>query len=303
MRLVGSSSPIAQIYVHLFTVPGLERGEQAQAWIDRYYTDFESLRTAGLDALVITGANVANPSLADEPFWDPLADVISWAAENTTSVLCSCLATHALVKQLHGIERTRLPSKRWGVFPHRVLDRSHPLLTHANTRFDVPHSRWNEVYRADLERAGLAVLVESEEAGVHMAVSADGLRIVYFQGHPEYDRVSLLKEYKREVLRYLAGELDAPPPHPEHYFPEAAKRIADTYVAQASACRDRGDPLPPFPEAELEPWPDDTWGDSARSIFNNWLGLVYRLTATDRSVPFAAGIDPNDPLGWRPRAT
>ena len=57
-------------------------------------------------------------------------------------------------------------------------------------------------------RPACAVLAESEDAGVHLATSPDGFRIVYFQGHPEYDRNSLLKEYKREVGRFLDGELD-----------------------------------------------------------------------------------------------
>ena len=93
-----------------------------------------------------------------------------------------------------------------------------------NTRFDVPHSRWNEVTHDELTAAGLRVLVDSDEAGVHMAVSPDQFRIVYFQGHPEYDYNSLLKEYKREVSRYLDDEVDAAPPDPEHYFSTQARR-------------------------------------------------------------------------------
>jgi homoserine O-succinyltransferase len=30
-------------------------------------------------------------------------------------------------------------------------------------------------------------------------VSEDLLRIVFFQGHPEYDTISLLKEYKQDI--------------------------------------------------------------------------------------------------------
>ena len=70
-------------------------------------------------------------------------------------------------------KRKRLPEKRWGVFQHEVVDRSHPLVADINTRFDVPHSRYNEISREQFEAAGLRVLVESPEAGVHLAVSED----------------------------------------------------------------------------------------------------------------------------------
>ena len=42
---------------------------------------------------------------------------------------------------------------------------------------------------------------------------------------------------------------------------------------------------------------DNTWGDTARSIFNNWIGMVYQLTNRDRTLPFMDGVDAKDPLG------
>ena len=84
-----------------------------------------------------------------------------------------------------------------------------------NTRFDAPHSRYNDISQgSSSRRAGLVVLAESPEGGVHMAASPDQFRIIYFQGHPEYDTTSLLKEYKRELKGFLAGELDEAPPFP-----------------------------------------------------------------------------------------
>ncbi len=218
MRLIGACNRITQIYVYPFSVPGLARSEEARAHIEAYYADFEDLQAAGLDALIISGANVTNPALDLEPFWEPLQEVVTWAASNVTSILCSCLATHALVKHLHGIDRQPFAHKLWGVYRHRVCDRAHPLTQDVNTRFDAPHSRWNDIPRQSWDAAGLHVLAESDDAGVHLATSPDGFRIVYFQGHPEYDRNSLLKEYKREVGRFLAGDLESPPPYPEHYL-------------------------------------------------------------------------------------
>ena len=90
-RLVGESNPIAQFYMHPFTLLELQRGTGAQQHIDQYYETFEQLRQEGLDGLIITGANVTHPNLSAEPFWEPLIQVIDWALENVTSVLCSCL--------------------------------------------------------------------------------------------------------------------------------------------------------------------------------------------------------------------
>jgi homoserine O-succinyltransferase len=297
MRLVGAANQIVQLYVHPFTVPGLARGDAAQAYVDAHYETFDDLRAAGLDALIVSGANVSNPSLDAEPFWEPLAEVMDWATEHVTSVMCSCLATHALVQHFHGVHRRRLLAKRWGVFPHRTLRPDHPLLHGTNTRFDVPHSRWNEITSAQLEAVGIEVLVEGLAGDFHLGVSRDGLRLVYLQGHPEYSRTSLLKEYKREVARFLDGELTAIPPHPENYLKGPAAHIAHDHLEEALAARDAGAPPPPFPEAALRPWVDNTWTDTGKAVFNNWLGLIYRLTHVDRGVPFMPCVDPDDPLG------
>jgi len=297
IRLVGNCNRIAQFYVYPFSLPGLPRSAQTREYIQRYYCKFSDLREQGLDALIITGANISNPNLAKEPFWGPLSEVVNWAEHNVTSTLCSCLATHALLRYKYGIERRALPRKRWGVYNHRIAVPGHPLLRDINTRFDVPHSRYNDISREQLEEAGLTVLVESEAGGVHMAVSPDQFRMIYFQGHPEYDRNSLLKEYKREVLRYLAGELSSPPPFPENYLPEEARRIAESFLDRARKAQAGGGPLPALDEEEIEVLLDNTWGDTAKAMVNNWLGLVYQVTNLDRKQQFMQGIDPDDPLG------
>ncbi|MEE8340365.1 MAG: homoserine O-succinyltransferase [Xanthomonadales bacterium] len=299
IRLVGGCNRIAQFFVYPFSLPGLVRGKEALAYINEYYSEFSELKEKGLDALIITGANVANPSLEDEPFWDPLVEVVSWAYENVASVLCSCLATHAMLKYFHGIERQAMQAKRWGVYSHRVCAPGHPLLREINTRFDVPHSRHNDISRVVLERAGLTVLAESEDGGVHMAVSQDQFRMIYFQGHPEYDTNSLLKEYKREILRYINGELDEPPPVPENYLPEGSALVVEKFMVQAMQAISRDEPVPGILEKELGPMLDNTWGDTAKAIVNNWLGLVYQLTNLDRHRQFMSGIDPDDPLGLK----
>jgi len=296
-RLVGACNQIVQFHVHPFTIEGLDRSLEAQTYIEQYYESFEKIKHDGLDALIISGANITQPMLPQESFWDPLTEVFGWAKENVTSTLCSCLATHALIEYCHNIKRTPLGEKRWGVFPHRVVDRKHPLVADINTRFDVPHSRFNELFSHDMEAAQLKVLVESQRAGVHLAVSTDGFRVVFFQGHPEYDSISLLKEYKREVLRYFNAELQDYPPYPENYFNTPAIEILEAYKQQCMQARKDDREFPAFPEGSIIEQLDITWRDTAKAVFNNWLGQIYQITHQDRSIPFMSHIDPNDPLG------
>ncbi|NNC78273.1 MAG: homoserine O-succinyltransferase, partial [Woeseiaceae bacterium] len=221
-----------------------------------------------------------------------LIDVAEWAENNVASVLCSCLATHALLKHFHGIDRQPMQQKRWGVFSHRISDELHPLIRDINTRFDVPHSRYNDISREQLTAAGLNVLAESADGGVHLAVSPDQARVIYFQGHPEYDRVSLLKEYKREVLRFASGERKDVPPFPENYFPDAARQLIEPALADTAALAD-------ILDRAVEPHLDNTWGDTAKAIINNWLGIVYQLTNLERTKQFMPDVDPDDPLNIR----
>jgi homoserine O-succinyltransferase len=296
-RLVGESNPIAQFYLHPFTLQELPRGDQARAHIERYYDSFEQICAEGLDALIITGANVSHPDLSQEAFWEPLRAVFDWAQENVTSVLCSCLATHAALQFQHGQQRRALPAKCWGVFPHRVIRNTHPLVNDVNTQFDVPHSRFNNISAQQFQEAGLHVLAESAEAGVHLAVSGDGFRVVYFQGHPEYDTVSLLKEYKREVQRFATGERSAYPPFPENHFRPREQAILNEYRQRLATALAAGDPAPEFPEQLVAGHIDNTWHDTAEGIVGNWIGLVYQLTHEQRNLPFMEGVDPDNPLG------
>lgn len=298
-RLVGESNQIAQFYMHPFTLPELPRSDKARQHLAKYYESFDEIKQSGLDALIITGANVTQPDLAMESFWTPLKEVIEWAYTHVTSTLCSCLATHAVMQMRYSQKRRHLGFKRWGVYPHYLLDRDHPLVAGVNTRFDVPHSRYNNICRQQFEQAGLKVLVESQEAGVHLAVSEDLFRLVFFQGHPEYDIISLLKEYKREVVHYVRGERDHYPPLPENYFGLQAAAILEEHQQQVIKALHHGTPPPELPEALIIQQLDNTWHDSAEAVLNNWLGKVYQLTNMDRCKPFQDHIDPENPLGLR----
>ncbi len=295
-RLIGESNPIAQFYVHPFTLSELPRSEKTQAHIDNYYETFEKIKEQGLDALIITGANVIGSQLSNQAFWEPLIEVADWAHENVTSTLCSCLATHAVLEFRYQQKRVAQTHKKWGVFSHQVTDTSHPLVIDINTRFDVPHSRWNDVSKKQFESASLKVLAEGDDGCVHLATSEDGFRTVFFQGHPEYDTISLLKEYKREVLLFVSGEREDYPPFPENYFALQASAILREFKMQIEDALKSGADIPEFPEDLLITYLDNTWHDTAGGVVGNWVGLVYQLTHSDRKKPFMDGVDISNPL-------
>jgi len=297
--LIGQSNQIAQFYIHPFSIDELRRGEDAQHHVDTFYEPFEKVHEEGLDGLIITGANVTRPNLAEEPFWDPLIEVIDWAVDNVTSILCSCLATHAVLQFRHNQQRIGLKEKQWGVYSHHIVERDHPVVQGINTKFDVPHSRFNELTREQFEAAGCHVLAESDEANVHMSISEDLFKFVFFQGHPEYDSISLLKEYKREVMLYINRQRDDYPLFPEHYFRPLEKAILDEYCDGLEGAMKKEGKIPKFPENLITQSLHNTWHDTGVAVVGNWLGMIYQVTHMDRKIPYMDSIDPSDPLGLK----
>lgn len=292
-RLIGESNRIVQIHLHPFSIPLVKRGEAAQKHIDSYYESFEKLKEEGLDALIITGANEeTNPHVGDKEFWGPLKEVLEWAHDNVASTLCSCLASHAALTYSFGQQPEWRTDKRWGVYRHKVMMPNHPIVKGMNTSFDVPHSRYSEITRGQFEKADMKILVESAEAGVHMATSKDGIRLVCLQGHPEYDVFSLLKEYHREVKNFIDGSRTDYPVFPDHYFNDRAQEIAAAYKNDVID----GGTNQPFPEDLIASHLENTWADSARSAISSWVGLVYQITNVDRRKQYMDGINPANPL-------
>jgi homoserine O-succinyltransferase/O-acetyltransferase len=301
-RLIGESNPIAQFYIHPFTLDELPRGEKASQYIKTYYESFDKIKEQGLDGLIVTGANVSGNELSRQPFWEPLINVFEWAHDNVTSTLCSCLATHAVLQFRYNQKRELQEKKVWGVFPHQLIDKTHPLIRNINTRFDVPHSRWNTVTSEQFQQSGLKVLAKSEEDLVHLASSSDGIRTIFFQGHPEYDAISLLKEYKREVLLFTNNyhkENLYYPPFPENYFNNFQKYILNEYRFRLLEALNNGLDIPEFPEKLLVSGLENTWHDTADEVVSNWMGIIYQLTHKDRKKLFMDGVDPENPLGLK----
>lgn len=277
LRLVNAYGDAANLVVLPFAVRADYRAEVALAHIDAHYATFAALRTDGLDALIITGANPAAEDIATEAFWEPLIEVIDWGRTGVDSILCSCLATHAVLHHYHDTPRTELPQRQWGVYEHDILMPDHPLMRGVSAPVHAPHSHRYAVSRDGMERAGLTVLADSADAGVHLAVGNGDANFVFFQGHPEYDAISLLKEYKREVQRFLTGSRQTYPPYPEHYLDAEATRLLDAYQQQVTESDFAQRTIPPFPEEELSGGRESTWKEAGMQIHRNWLeGIAAR---------------------------
>jgi len=293
-RMVGHSNQIAQFYMHPFSLSSIKRGVKATKHLKKHYKTFDEIKVQGLDALIISGAKPPQ-DLKRAPFYLQLKEVVDWSYEYVTSTLCSCLATHAVMQFKYGQKRQPVGKKHWGVFPHQVVDRGHPLLSGVSTRFDIPHSRFNEVSESQFDEAGVKILAKSP-IGVHLAVSPDLFRIVFFQGHPEYDTISLLKEYKREIALYLEDKELGFPAMPSNYLSIQNQAILNEYRTNlGSGTMSFKD----FPESLISKTLDNTWHDSANAIINNWIGCVYQVTHEIVGKPFMSGINPDDPLSLK----
>jgi len=275
LRLLARGAPDTAVSLHPFTLPEIPRGARGAGHVGRY-PSFDRIRAGGLDALFVTGANVPHPDLRLLSFRDPMLTALDWARAEVPSVLFSCLATHAVLGFRYGEPRRRLERKCWGVFPHTIDDRAHPLVAGLDAHPVAPHSRWNDVSREQFERAGLQVLMAADDGGVHAAVGRDGLREIYWQGHPEYDPVSLLKEYKREVGRFAAGELEDHPDAPSGIVDGAGADILTAHRDEVERAVGAGTEAPPFPEADVVPRLGNAWRTDTETMVGNWIDGVRR---------------------------
>jgi homoserine O-succinyltransferase len=271
LRLLAAGAPDHGIELHPCELPEIPRGAAARRHCDAHYKSLSGLRAARPHALVVCGANVPDPDLENLFYRASLVEVIAWAEAEVPLTLFSCLATHAVLHFRHGKPRRQLERKRWGVFPHRVAAPGHRLTAGLADGMMVPHSRWNDVPAADFAAAGLDVLVvDADDGGVHLAATPDGRR-AFMQGHPEYDPVSLLKEHKREVGRFVAGASGEYPEAPVGIVDDAGLAMFDRYRGEVLAARRVGAAPPAYPEAALASCLCDMWRNDTERFFAAWL--------------------------------
>jgi len=272
--LLDDASGGLPIYLKLYSLTGIPRTDRGQRHLNSFYYDLDELWQNQFDGVIVTGTEPRQPNLQDEPYWSVLTDVFDWAERNTSSAILSCLAAHAAVLHSDGISRHRLPDKQFGVFN---FDRAgiHPLTDGAAEQIRFPHSRWNEVQTEALVACGYTVLTQSAEGGVDTFVKKKQRSLfLHFQGHPEYGAETLLKEYRRDIRRFLKRERETYPTTPKGYFDAAGQRLVKEFqqMVLAKAADDRSEELmESFPDGVMAGTLHRTWQTSANSIYRNWL--------------------------------
>jgi homoserine O-succinyltransferase/O-acetyltransferase len=260
-----------RVRLRFFSLPGIPRGERGQRHVDKHYRGLRELPACGLDALIVTGTEPRAASLRNEPYWHSLGELVDWAEHNTASTIWSCLAAHAAVLHLDGIVRQPLGEKCFGVFDCAAVA-DHPL-TAGQARLAVPHSRWNGLREDDLRARGYGVLTRSPQAGVDTFVRPGRSLFVFLQGHPEYDALTLLGEYRRDFGRFLRRERDVCPALPNGYFDDgAAARL--TELRQRALVDRREGLLAELPVVALEQSLRAHWRPSAVRLYASWLTEV-----------------------------
>ena len=256
----------------LFSVPQVPRGEAGRLYLAQSYDDIEALWTTRIDGLIVTGNEPRTPVLTDEPYWPMLAKLVDWAEGHTISTIWSCLAAHAAVLHLDGIARRPLPEKLSGIFECSKAE-NHAILEHAPSRWGVPHSRHNELPEEALTAQGYCIVSRSPKAGADMFVKHRRSLFIFLQGHPEYDAAALLREYRRDSGRFLAGERDSYPQIPCGYFDEETTSALTAYQEQV-LCQPRALALS-FPQIDKGSL-THSWRGLAIQLYVNWLSYLVK---------------------------
>jgi homoserine O-succinyltransferase len=250
---------------------------------DPRYDDIGALEAAAPDGLIVTGAPPRATRLRDEPYWPKLTRLADFAMEAGMPTMWSCLAAHAAVLHLDGIERVRLPQKLSGVVECARTGAGHPAMQDLPQRWHVPHSRYNDLPEHDLLACGYTILSRSDAAGADIFakdtfVKDTGAPFLFCQGHPEYDAHALLREYRRDIRQFLAGERDEFPRAPHGCFGAEVTARLDAFRGRA-LCERTVDVFENFPMAACLADLRHTWQQVAFGLYGNWLAQVAERKA------------------------
>lgn len=239
-----SNTPL-QVDVTFITVSSHESKNTSMSHLNHFYETFEHIRDHYFDGLIITGAPLEQMEYEDVDYWKELCGIFEWTKNHVTSTLHLCWGAQAGLYYHYGLQKYMLPQKMFGVYEHDVRNRKVPLVRGFDDSFMAPHSRHTQVRTEDIRKVKeLTILAESKEAGVFLAVADEG-RKIFVMGHPEYDRITLDKEYKRDKEKGLSIEV------PVNYYPDDD----DTQK------------------------PDLQWRSHGNILYSNWLNYyVYQTT-------------------------
>lgn len=288
-ELLDAAAGDLPVHLKLHSLSGVPRGERGQQHLSNFYLGTEDLLNSRFDGVIMTGTEPRQSNLRNEPYWSSLCNVLDWAESNTVSTILSCLAAHAGVLHSNGIDRHPLSDKQFGVFDFARTS-THPFTRGTGERISFPHSRWNEVRADALTACGYLVLTQSAEGGVDSFVKRKKRSLfVHFQGHPEYGAQTLLKEYRRDIRRFLRSERETYPSMPKGYFDAAATRLLADFRDVVLSDR-REELMEGFPEAAMAGSVKNTWRPSALIIYGNWLQYVVTKKADVAAFPAMAAV-------------
>lgn len=242
-----SNTPL-QVDVTFLTTETYVGTHTKASHLDQFYLNLDDVKSKKFDGLIITGAPVELMEFEEVAYWNELKKIMEWSKTHVTSTLHICWGAQAGLYYHYGIHKHILDKKVFGIFEHRVLKRKVPLVRDFDDVFYAPHSRYTTVSRDDILKCDkLEILAESEEAGVFIAIAGEGKQI-FVTGHPEYDRITLDKEYKRDVGKGLDTAL------PKNYYP--------------------------LDNPDMKP--NLVWRAHANAMYTNWLNYyVYQVTPYD----------------------
>ena len=268
-----------EVPLELFHLPSLTRGPEALKHMEGRYRPIEALYLQGIDALIVTGNEPRTPRLNEEVYWPEMTQLIDWAKDNTASTLWSCLAAHAAVLHLDGIERKRLPAKRSGVYAYQV----EPMFDALPNELTLCHSRLNDIPRLALLNANYQILSGNSEGQVDSFTKSWPSKFLFLQGHPEYDVGSLGREYRRDIERYLKGQRDDYPSIPENYFDAEAIRPLAAFQMKAEETRDPS-LANEFPSVAPRQDLSATLQNSASAIYDFWIKTIGEKVKTSATI-------------------
>ena len=246
--LRGLSNTPLQIDVTFLQMSSHVSKNTSASHIKKFYQTFEEIKNNNYDGMIITGAPVEKLEFEEVNYWDELTTVMEWSKKHVTSTIHICWGAQAGLYYHYGIKKELLPKKLSGVYKHRVMNRKEPLVRGFDDVFMAPHSRYTQASRQQiLDNPRLKVLADSDEAGIYI-VLGDGGKEIFVMGHPEYDRLTLDQEYKRDIDKGIEPDL------PVNYYPD-------------DDCNRK---------------PLLSWRSHANNLYTNWLNYyVYQITPYD----------------------
>jgi homoserine O-succinyltransferase len=246
--LRGLSNTPLQIDVTFLQMSSHVSKNTSASHIKKFYQTFEEIKNNNYDGMIITGAPVEKLEFEEVNYWDELITVMEWSKKHVTSTIHICWGAQAGLYYHYGIKKELLPKKLSGVYKHRVMNRKEPLVRGFDDVFMAPHSRYTQASRQQiLDNPRLKVLADSDEAGIYI-VLGDGGNEIFVMGHPEYDRLTLDQEYKRDIDKGIEPDL------PVNYYPD-------------DDCNRK---------------PLLSWRSHANNLYTNWLNYyVYQITPYD----------------------